>query len=65
MAEALGVKRGQLEGIRDPNGAIVSGQTDPDALKRVAEAFLKRSGVAIPERAAAPSDPSLFGGTAA
>ena len=65
MAEVLGIKRGQLEGIRDPNGAIVSGQTDPDALKRVAEAFLKRSGVAIPERAAAPSDPSLFGGTAA
>jgi SNF2 family DNA or RNA helicase len=42
MAEVLGIKRGQLEGIRDPGGAIVAGHTDPDAIKRVARTLLER-----------------------
>lgn len=51
MAEELGVKRGQLEGIRDPQGGIVAGQTDPDAIKRLAADFLNRCGVALPHTA--------------
>ena len=43
MAERLGVKRGQLEGIRDPEKRIVGGQTDPDVIKRLAEDFLARA----------------------
>lgn len=49
MAEQLGVKRGQLEGIRNPDGDVVAGQTDPDAIKRLAKAFLQRSGHALPQ----------------
>jgi SNF2 family DNA or RNA helicase len=50
IAERLGVKRGQLEGIRDPNGGVVSGQIDGDAVKRLAADFLARRGIAIPAR---------------
>jgi SNF2 family DNA or RNA helicase len=44
MAEVLGIKRGQLEGLRDPSGSVVAGQTDPDAIKRLARAFLEQHG---------------------
>lgn len=48
MAERLGIKRGQLEGIRSPGGAVVAGQTDPDAIKRLARHFLETHGHAVP-----------------
>ena len=43
VMDALGIKRGQLEGIRDPNAALVQKlQTDPDRIKRLAEAYLQQ-----------------------
>jgi hypothetical protein len=43
IADVLGVKRGQLEGIRNPNGEIVElSQTDPNRIKRLAEDYLAR-----------------------
>jgi SNF2 family DNA or RNA helicase len=64
ISEVLGVKRGQLDGIRDPNGSVVSGQIDPDAMKNLATAFLARAGIAIPEPPAAAPE-SLFDGAVA
>jgi hypothetical protein len=41
VMDALGIKRGQLEGIRDPDAALVQKlQTDPDRIKRLAQAYL-------------------------
>jgi hypothetical protein len=38
----LGVKTAQIEGIRDPDAALVEQQIDPDKVKRLAEAFLEQ-----------------------
>jgi SNF2 family DNA or RNA helicase len=43
IADVLGVKRGQLDGIRNPTGDVVEmSQTDPNRIKRLAEDFLSR-----------------------
>jgi nanoRNase/pAp phosphatase (c-di-AMP/oligoRNAs hydrolase) len=45
IADALGVKKGQLDGIRNPDSDVVEfSQTDPNRIKRLAEDYLKRSG---------------------
>jgi len=41
MADVLGVKRSQLEGLRDPTGNLTQlSQTDPDRVRKLAEAYL-------------------------
>jgi len=43
IADILGIKRGQLDGIRDPNAELViKSQADPERIKRLAEDYLKR-----------------------
>lgn len=43
ISDVLGVKRGQLDGIRNPNADLVTkAQTDPERVKRLAEAYLKQ-----------------------
>ena len=43
VLDALGIKRGQLEGIRDPNADLVQKlQIDPDHIKKLAEAYLQQ-----------------------
>jgi hypothetical protein len=45
IADVLGIKRGQLDGIRDPSAPLVAvNQTDPDRMKKLAQDYLKRSG---------------------
>lgn len=42
MIDVLGVKKQQIEGVRDPNSQLsVAKQTDPDHVKKMAEAYLK------------------------
>lgn len=41
LADILGVKRGQLEGIRDPGGDVITdAQTDPDRIRKLAAEYL-------------------------
>ena len=43
IADVLGIKRAQLEGIRDPSADVLTtNQTDPDRIKRLAEDYLLR-----------------------
>jgi hypothetical protein len=51
IALSLGIKRAQLEGIRDPKGGVLAGKVDRDAVKRLAQAFLKDAGKESPTRA--------------
>jgi SNF2 family DNA or RNA helicase len=45
VLDVLGIKRGQIDGIRDPNGSLViPNQTDPDRVKKLAAEYLKRAG---------------------
>jgi hypothetical protein len=45
IADVLGIKRGQLDGIRDPSGALVMPtQADPGRMRKLAEDYLKRIG---------------------
>jgi SNF2 family DNA or RNA helicase len=42
MIDVLGVKRQQIEGVRDPNAdLVVPHQADPEHVKKLAEAYLK------------------------
>jgi SNF2 family DNA or RNA helicase len=48
MAEVLGLKRGQIQGIKDPKQELVEKlEVSPDHVKRLAEDFLKRREGAI------------------
>lgn len=40
MMDVLGVKKGQMEGTRDPDAPLVEAGVDPDHIKRLAEEFL-------------------------
>ncbi|MCA9627648.1 MAG: DEAD/DEAH box helicase, partial [Myxococcales bacterium] len=45
MVDVLGLKRGQLEGVRDPEGAMIERlEADPEHIKRLAEDYLRRRG---------------------
>lgn len=45
IADVLGLKRAQLEGIRDPFADVVQdSQTDPERVRRLAEDFLRQRG---------------------
>lgn len=46
VADVLGVKSAQAEGIRDPMADVIQdGQTDPDRVHRLAEDFLRQRGL--------------------
>ena len=50
VSDVLGIKKQQIEGIRDPNQDLVTKlQTDGDHIKRLAEKFLRDNGVEIPK----------------
>lgn len=58
VADVLGVKRGQSDGIRDPHGALIEkSQTDPDRMKKLAAAFLKQRGIKTERSSARTSEP--------
>lgn len=45
MTDALGLKRAQIEGVRDPDAELVeTAQVDPDHVKKLARAYLRRRG---------------------
>ena len=47
VADVLGVKRQQIEGLNNPNAAFVERlEIDPDHVKKLAEAYLKRHRIA-------------------
>jgi hypothetical protein len=49
VADTLGLKKQQIDGLRDPSADIVETlEADPDRIKKLAEAFLKQRGIALP-----------------
>lgn len=49
VADVLGIKRGQVEGIRNPTSDVVEQvQADPGNIKRLAAAYLHKRGLAPP-----------------
>jgi SNF2 family DNA or RNA helicase len=45
VADVLGIKKGQIEGVRDPDADPIEDlATDPDRIKRLAEEYLKTHG---------------------
>lgn len=43
MVDVLGIKRAQLEGVKNPDGKIITAsQIDPNHVKRLAESYLRR-----------------------
>ena len=52
VSDVLGVKKQQIEGIRDPNQELVTKlQVDPDHIKKLAERYLVDHGIPLPEKA--------------
>lgn len=50
VSDVLGVKKQQIEGIRDPNQELVTQlQIDPDHIKKLAEKYLTDHGVPLPQ----------------
>jgi superfamily II DNA or RNA helicase len=69
VADVLGVKRSQSDGVRDPNSALIEkSQGDPDRVRRLAEEFLKQRGIkretAPPQTPAATPGQLQLGGSA-
>ena len=45
VSDVLGIKKGQMEGVRDPDADLIEElSTDPDRIKKLAEAYLKSHG---------------------
>lgn len=52
VSDVLGLKRAQLDGVRDPNAELVTrSQSDPDRIKRLAQDFLRQRGIQATEAA--------------
>ena len=50
VADVLGVKAGQIEGLRDPNADLVEKlEVQEGHMKRLAEGFLRQRGLEVPE----------------
>ncbi len=50
MSDVLGIKKQQIEGVRDPNQELVSKlQVEEDYIRRLAEKFLKDQGIELPK----------------
>jgi hypothetical protein len=48
VVDVLGLKRQQIEGIRDPSASLVEKlEVDPNHIRNLAEALLRHRGVAI------------------
>ena len=48
ISDVLGVKRGQIEGVRDPDAELIERlEGDGGNMKRLAEEYLRRNGVAF------------------
>lgn len=49
VADVLGLKRGQIEGVRDPDRPLIEQlEVDPDHVKRLAEGYLRQIGADVP-----------------
>lgn len=49
IVDVLGLKRGQLEGVRDPNAEIIENlEVDGDRIKKLAAGYLSQRGIALP-----------------
>lgn len=49
IMDSLGVKRGQIEGVRDPNGELILDvPMNENKIQQLAEAVLRKRGIAIP-----------------
>ena len=49
VSDVVGIKRGQIEGVRDPDASLVEAlEVEPGKIKRLAEAYLKQVGEPIP-----------------
>lgn len=49
MVDVLGIKREQIEGVRNPGGALVQRIEDGEAhIKRLAREFMERRGELVP-----------------
>ena len=62
VADTLGLKRSQSDGIRDPNAALIErSQSDPERVRRLAEEFIRQRGGKLPteevSRSEAPALP--------
>lgn len=44
IADTLGVKRGQINGLRDPDAPLVEAGADPNHMRKLAEEFLRQRG---------------------
>jgi SNF2 family DNA or RNA helicase len=56
MSDILGLKKQQIEGIRNPNQDLISNlQINVDGIRVLAENYLKQRGVAIPKEEATPA----------
>ncbi len=54
MAEVLGVKREQIEGVRNPDSALTERiDTGENSIQRLAREFLKKRGESVPNKVAA------------
>lgn len=54
IADVLGVKRGQIDGVVNPDANLIEQlETDPGNVRRLAQAYLLKQGVALPELAPA------------
>ena len=46
ILDTLGVKRWQSDGVIDPKGErVISVRTEPEAMRRLAEAYLRKRGL--------------------
>lgn len=50
MLDVLGVKRGQLEGIINPDAPLIEQTADPDHIRKLAESILTQRGEKVPEK---------------
>ncbi|ABD72153.1 SNF2-related (plasmid) [Rhodoferax ferrireducens T118] len=49
IADILGLKKGQIDGVRDPDADLVETYAvEPGSIKKLAKAYLERLGVALP-----------------
>lgn len=53
VADALGLKKAQAEGVQDPNGALVEKLAAKTDVKKLAAAYLEQRGIALPSESAA------------
>lgn len=57
MADVLGLKKAQIDGVRDPNAALIEQlEVDPNHIKTLAHAYLAGLGIKTPSPELAPAD---------